>query len=69
MKIVEQFLYILKRDDIKQEIRKISTNIISIVLYEINPYIYIIIMFGLLLFILNLAILILLLRINIFYLK
>ena len=53
MKIVEQFLDILKRDDIKQEIRKISTNIISIVLYEINPYIYIIIMFGLLLFILN----------------
>ena len=69
MKIVEQFLDILKRDDIKQEIRKISTNIISIVVYEINPYIYIIIMFGLLLFILNLAILILLLRINIFYLK
>ena len=69
MKIVEQFLDILKRDDIKQEIRNISTNIISIVLYEINPYIYIIIMFGLLLFILNLAILILLLRINIFYLK
>ena len=69
MKIVEQFLDILKRDDIKQEIRKISTNIISIVLYEINPYIYIIIMFGLLLFILYLAILILLLRINIFYLK
>ena len=69
MKIVEQFFDILKRDDIKQEIRKISTNIISIVLYEINPYIYIIIMFGLLLFILNLAILILLLRINIFYLK
>ena len=69
MKLVEQFLDILKRDDIKQEIRKISTNIISIVLYEINPYIYIIIMFGLLLFILNLAILILLLRINIFYLK
>ncbi len=65
MKIVEQCLDILKRDDIKQEIRKLS----SIVLYEINPYIYIIIMFGLLLFILNLAILILLLRINIFYLK
>ena len=69
MKIVEQCLDILKRDDIKQEIRRLSTNIISIVLYEINPYIYIIIMFGLLLFILNLAILILLLRINIFYLK
>ena len=65
MKIVEQCLDILKRDDIKQEIRKLS----SIVLYEINPYIYIIIMFGLLLFILNLAILILILRINIFYLK
>ena len=69
MKIVEQCLDILKRDDIKQEIRKISTNIISIVLYEINPYIYIIIIVVLLLFILNLAILILLLRINIFYLK
>ena len=65
MKIVDQCLELLKRDDIKQEIRKLS----NIVLYEINPYIYIIIMFGLLLFILNLAILILLLRINIFYLK
>ena len=65
MKIVDQCLELLKRDDIKQEIRKLS----SVVLYEINPYIYIIIMFGLLLFILNLAILILLLRINIFYLK
>ena len=40
MKIVEQCLDILKRDDIKQEIRKLT----SIVLYEINPYIYIIIM-------------------------
>ena len=65
MKIVEQCLDILKRDDIKQEIRKLS----SIVLYEINPYIYIIIMFGLLLFILNLAILILLILnlLNILY--
>ena len=59
--LVQQCLDILKRDDIKQEIRKLS----SIVLYEINPYIYIIIIVVLLLFILNLAILILLLRINI----
>ena len=65
MKIVDQCLELLKRDDIKKEIRKLT----NVVLYEINPYIYIIIMFGLLLFILNLAILILLLRINIFYLK
>ena len=59
--LVQQCLDILKRDDIKQESRKLS----SIVLYEINPYIYIIIIVVLLLFILNLAILILLLRINI----
>jgi hypothetical protein len=56
MTIVEQCLELLKRDDIKNEFRKLF----SIILCEINPYIYMIIMYGLLLFILNLAILILL---------
>ena len=67
--LVQQCLDILKRDDIKNEFKMLLKPIIDFILYEINPYIYIIIMFGLLLFILNLAILILLLRINIFYLK
>jgi hypothetical protein len=59
--IVQQCLDMLKREDIKNEIRSIANNIISIILYELSPYIYMIIMFGLLLFILNLAILSLLL--------
>ena len=56
MTIVEQCLDILKRDDIKQEIRKLT----SIVLYEINPYIYITVALVFLIFIMILAILIIL---------
>jgi len=61
--IVQQCLDILQREDIKNEIRKIVTNLTTIALYELNPYIYIISIFGGLLFLLNIAIIILLLLI------
>jgi hypothetical protein len=61
--IVQQCLDILQKEDIKNEIRKIVTNITTIALCELNPYIYIISIFGGLLFLLNIAIIILLLLI------
>jgi len=61
--IVQQCLDILQKEDIKNEIKKLVTNITTIALSELNPYIYIISLFGVLLFLLNVAIIILLLLI------
>jgi len=55
--IISQCLDILKRDNIKYELRKLLTPIINLILYEIYPYIYFIIGITILLFITNLAIL------------
>jgi len=56
--LVEQCLDILKREDIKQELKKMLSPIIDIILCEINPYIYIILTLIFLIFIMILAILI-----------
>ena len=56
----EQCIDILKRDDIKQEMKVLSKPIIEFILYEINPYIYITFTFVISIFIMNFAILILL---------
>lgn len=58
--LVQQCLDILKREDIKNELRTLLSPFISIVLYELNPYIYIIITLVFLIFLMILAILILL---------
>lgn len=58
--LVHQCLEILKREDIKYEFRSLVTPIMNIILYELNPYIYIIIGLVLSLFIMILAILVLL---------
>ena len=58
--VVQQCLDILKRDDIKHEMRSLLTPIINLIIHELNPYIYIIISLILLLFLMILAILILL---------
>jgi hypothetical protein len=57
---VQQCLNILKRDDIKNEFKMILKPVIDFILYEINPYIYIIMAFVFLIFIMILAILIIL---------
>jgi len=56
----KQCLDILKREDVKQEIKLLFTPIIDIILQEIYPYLYLIILLVALIFILILAILILL---------
>ena len=58
--IVQQCIEILKRDDIKKEMKSLSKPIIDFILYEINPYIYITFTFVISIFIMNFAILILL---------
>ena len=58
--LVQQCLDILKRDDIKQELKKLFTPIIDLILLEMNPYIYIILTLVFCIFIMILAILILL---------
>jgi hypothetical protein len=58
--IVQQCLDLLKRDDIKNEFKKLLKPVIDFILYEINPYIYITVSLVFLIFIMILAMLILL---------
>jgi hypothetical protein len=58
--IIQQCLDILKRDDIKNEMKIFFTPIINYILYEINPYIYITVSLVVLNFIMILAILVIL---------
>lgn len=57
---VQQCLDILKREDIKNEFKRLLKPVIDFILYEINPYIYITVALVFLIFIMILAILILL---------
>ncbi len=69
--LIKQCLDILKREDVKQEIKTLFTPIIDIILHEIYPYLYLIILLVALIFILILAILIILVFLlrnkNVFY--
>ena len=58
--LFQQCLDILKREDIKYDLRILSSSFIKIISNEINPYIYIIIGFCCLIFTMILIILILL---------
>ena len=58
--LVQQCLDVLKREDIKNELKILVSPILEFVLHEITPYIYIILSLVFLIFIMILAILILL---------
>jgi hypothetical protein len=58
--LVQQCLDILKREDIKNELRLLFKPVIDFILYEINPYIYITIALVFMIFIMILAILVIL---------
>lgn len=60
--IIEQCLQVLKRDDIKSELKQLMTPMIDMVLTEIYPYIYLSLIFVIISFLLHLGIFILLLR-------
>jgi len=58
--LVQQCLDVLKREDIKNECKLLFKPFLEFVMYEINPYIYIILSLVFLIFIMILAILIIL---------
>jgi len=63
---IKECLLLLKQDDIKQNVKEfispIIQPIVSIILKEINPYIYLSLIFVIISFLLHLGIFILLLR-------
>ena len=59
--IAQQCLDILKRDDVKKEIKLLFSPILEFILYEINPYIYLTVTLVFLIFMMILAILLILL--------
>lgn len=61
--LLKQCIDILKTDDIRNEIKQIFSPVTDLILYEIYPYIYIIIFLVFLIFILILAILIILITV------
>jgi hypothetical protein len=58
--LMKQCLDILKTDDVRKEIKQLFSPVTDLILYEIYPYIYLIIFLVFLIFILILAILIIL---------
>ena len=58
--LVQQCLDILKRDDIKNELKILTNSIFDFIVYQIQPYMYIVLSFVFFMFIMNLAILIIL---------
>ena len=62
--IVEQCLEILKREDVKEEIKSVIKPMISLLLQEIYPYIFISLIFVLISFLLILGIFVFLPRIK-----
>lgn len=58
--LIQQCLDMLKREDIKNEFKRMLKPVIDFIFYEINPYIYIIVILVFLMFIMILIILIIL---------
>jgi hypothetical protein len=58
--LIKQCLDILKTDDVRNEIKILFSPVTDLIMYEIYPYIYVIILLVFLIFILILAILCLL---------
>jgi len=60
--IVQQCMDILKRDDVRNELKLVFRPIVDFILYEIQPYIYVMMILVFLIFVMILAILLILLR-------
>ncbi len=60
--IIQECIEVLKRDDVKNEFKTFMTPIIDIMLIQINPYLYLCMMFVIISFLLHLGIFFLLLR-------
>jgi len=62
--IIEQCLNILARDDVKHEVKELFKPLVSLIVQEIYPYIYLSLIFVIISFLLILGIFYLLLRNN-----
>lgn len=60
--LIQECMDVLKREDVKKEFKTFITPIIDIILVEINPYLYLCMMFVIISFLLHLGIFVLLLR-------
>ena len=61
---IEQCLLILSRDDIKKELKELFKPLVSLIIQEIYPYIYLSLIFVIISFLLILGIFYLLVRTN-----
>ena len=61
---IEQCLLILSRDDIKKELKELFKPLVSLIIQEIYPYIYLSLIFVIISFLLILGIFYLLVRSN-----
>jgi hypothetical protein len=62
--IIEQCLIILARDDVKKEVKELFKPLVSLLVQEIYPYIYLSLIFVIISFLLILGIFYLILRNN-----
>jgi hypothetical protein len=60
--LIHECLDVLKRDDVKNEFKTFMRPVIDMLLIEINPYLYLSMMFVIISFLLHLGIFVLLLR-------
>ena len=67
--LIKECIEVLKRDDVKTEVKTFVNPIIDLILIQINPYLYLCMMFVIISFLLHLGIFILLLRNKSFNLK
>jgi hypothetical protein len=67
--LINECMDLLKRDDVKTEFKHFMTPIVDLILVQINPYLYLCMMFVIISFLLHLGIFILLLRNKSFNLK
>ena len=58
--LIQQCLDILKKDDVKNELNILSNSVISYILHEIKPFVFVAIIFIATMFIMNLVIIIML---------
>lgn len=67
--LIQECINVLKREDVKTEFKTFITPVIDIILAQINPYLYLCMMFVIISFLLHLGIFVLLLRNKSFHLK
>jgi len=60
--LIQECIGVLKREDVKNEFKTFMMPIIDIILIQINPYLYLCMMFVVISFLLHLGIFLLLLR-------